>query len=229
VVTFDDVSIAVADGRGGERDVFSGLSFNLAGGVLLGLVGPNGSGKSTILDVVRGLRSPTSGQVTLGIDGQAIAHMPQDYRLALFPWLRFDTHRLIYSGFPVGFDTRIFHSAVEEFELSALAGQRVLRLSGGEQQLLLLACVVACRASAYLLDEPFTAVDGDRRDRALSFVKDIFRKRSASAMIVTHSAVEAKVLADELIVFGADKSHPRIYDRGDGGPFLKAIERATHN
>jgi ABC-type nitrate/sulfonate/bicarbonate transport system ATPase subunit len=226
IVSLKDVALAMPQPqtRSAERLLMSHLSFDLMAGENLAILGPNGSGKTTILNLIRGIKEPSRGTVRVQASDEEVAHMPQDYRLALFPWLTFGTHPILYGNFPNGFDDETFDEAVEAFGLAGLRNQPVYSLSGGEQQLLLLSSIMSCRASLYLMDEPFSAVDIKRKGAAIEFVHDRIRDLSASVIFVTHNIQDVGLLASKvLIVSGVPDVVPQLYERQNVENFEETI------
>ncbi len=190
-------------GRAAVKDV----SFGLTRGEIGVLIGPSGCGKTTLLRAIAGLEQASDGEVR--INGQVVgspdAHVPpearrigmvfQDY--ALFPHL--DVGRNI--GFGVERLPRA-QRAARVAEVLALVGLEGLErrmpheLSGGQQQRVALARALAPQPELLLLDEPFSNLDIDLRERLAHELRGILKAAGATALFVTHDQLEAFAIGD---------------------------------
>ena len=198
MVRLEEISVAVGR-RPLRRFVLKGFSLAVGDGERIGLGGPNGSGKSTILKVIMGAAPVAAGHVVApGL--AAISYMPQDYRKALFPWLSVAGHLKLYrSGLP-GFSDSTFDSTLAGLGLEVRRDATMGRLSGGEQQLILLALVLGQERTVLLLDEPFSAVDIARRQKARSLIDRTVRERETSLVLVSHDAKDIAQLTNRALV-----------------------------
>ena len=185
----------------------SGVSLDLKAGDIGVLIGPSGCGKTTLLRAVAGLESVSAGRIIL--NGHAISEPgqsvpPEQRRMgmvfqdyALFPHL--DVGRNVAFG--------IMHWPTLErrarvAEVLALVGLEGLRrhmphaLSGGQQQRVALARALAPRPQLLLLDEPFSNLDVDLRERLAHEVRTILKAAGATALLVTHDQLEAFAIGD---------------------------------
>jgi molybdate transport system ATP-binding protein len=173
------------------------------------LFGPTGCGKTTVLRCIAGLVRPDSGHVHYGsvawFDSQrrinltpqarGVGLLFQDY--ALFPHLTVEQN-LAYS---VGrHDSKRVAELLMEFELIGLELRRPGHISGGQQQRLALARVLARRPRILLLDEPLSALDTPTREEMRRRLRRQLEQFGAPTVIVTHDRAEALSLADYLIV-----------------------------
>jgi iron(III) transport system ATP-binding protein len=184
-------------------------SFTLAAGEIGVLIGPSGCGKTTLLRAVAGLEKASAGSIQLAGDvvSSPQVHLPaesrrvgmvfQDY--ALFPHLDvahnvgFGLHHLK----PVGRHLRV----QEVLELVGLGDAQTLyphQLSGGQQQRVALARALAPRPRLLLLDEPFSNLDVDLRERLAHEVRGILKAAGATALFVTHDQLEAFAIGDRI-------------------------------
>ena len=213
--------------RYGARRVLCGVSFRLARGELACLLGPSGCGKTTLLRLVSGFEAPESGTIlvdgeTLSAPGAVVAPerrcmgmVFQDF--ALFPHL--DVAQNV--GFGLAGQTPEARAArvAELLELVDLAsaGRRYPhQLSGGQQQRVALARALAPRPRLVLLDEPFSGLDVNLRERLAAEVRAILRREGSTALMVTHDQHEAFALADVVGVMNAGRLEqwggaPEIY------------------
>ncbi len=195
-----------------------GVSFGLRAGDIGVLIGPSGCGKTTLLRAVAGLERASGGSITL--EGETVSdgssHMPaerrrigmvfQDY--ALFPHLdvgkniAFGIHRLPQAER----DARVS----EVLQLVGLAGMQARfphELSGGQQQRVALARALAPRPRLLLLDEPFSNLDVDLRERLAHEVRGILKAAGATALFVTHDQLEAFAIGDVIGVMHEGHLH----------------------
>jgi len=211
VLRFDQVSHCY-----GELCVFDRLSFTLARGQIGCLLGPSGCGKTTVLRCIAGFEPITGGSILLnGVEvsrpGQQTAperrHVGmvfQDY--ALFP-------HLTVAG-NIAFGLRALSTAqradrvgelLEVIGLPAAGKRYPHELSGGQQQRIALARALAPRPELLLLDEPFSNLDVEMRERLGQEVRDILKQQGTTAMLVTHDQAEAFAVADEIGILQGGK------------------------
>jgi iron(III) transport system ATP-binding protein len=204
---------------GRDRPAVDGVSFGLRAGEIGVLIGPSGCGKTTLLRAIAGLEPASGGEIL--ISGQRVggsgSHVPPEQRrvgmvfqdYALFPHLDvahnvgFGIHHLM------GHAERKARVA-EVLELVGLAGtQRSMphELSGGQQQRVALARALAPRPQLLLLDEPFSNLDVDLRERLAHEVRGILKAAKATALFVTHDQLEAFAIGDEIGVMHEGKLH----------------------
>ncbi|PHV11037.1 ABC transporter ATP-binding protein [Chitinimonas sp. BJB300] len=193
----------------GQKVVLRHLSFTLAAGEIGCLLGPSGCGKTTALRAIAGFESIQAGCIRLNDDEIAslqqqwpaqlrgIGMVFQDY--ALFPHLTVAGN----VGFGLqGLDRRNHRAKVMELlEVVGLAGHAddyTHVLSGGQQQRVALARALAPSPRLLLLDEPFSNLDVELRERLSQEVRDILKARGMTALLVTHDQHEAFALADRI-------------------------------
>ncbi len=195
--------------RYGEQQVVDHLGLQLERGAIGCLLGPSGCGKTTVLRCIAGFEPLQSGEIRLA--GHVVSandcHLPaekrrigmvfQDY--ALFPHLSVAAN--------VGFGLRRSASAerkrrvAELLHTVGLAGQQERfphELSGGQQQRVALARALAPAPDLLLLDEPFSNLDVDLRERLSHEVREIIKQTGTTAILVTHDQHEAFAIADEI-------------------------------
>lgn len=194
---------------GAERPAVQSASFGLARGDIGVLIGPSGCGKTTLLRAIAGLERAGSGEVR--VSGQVVSsssiHLPpearrigmvfQDY--ALFPHL--DVGRNV--GFGIEGQPRPRQKArvAEVLSLVGLEGlERRMphELSGGQQQRVALARALAPGPELLLLDEPFSNLDVDLRERLAHELRAILKSAGATALFVTHDQLEAFAIGDAI-------------------------------
>ena len=204
---------------GRPRAAVEDVSLGLTAGEIGVLIGPSGCGKTTLLRAVAGLEPASGGEIL--ISGQRVEggglHVPperrqigmvfQDY--ALFPHL--DVERNVSFGLDRkvgGADRR--QRVAEVLELVGLAGTEKRmphELSGGQQQRVALARALAPRPQLLLLDEPFSNLDVDLRERLAHEIRGILKAAQATALFVTHDQLEAFAIGDTIGVMHEGHLH----------------------
>jgi iron(III) transport system ATP-binding protein len=198
----------------GAEPVVRGMSFALAPGVIGCLLGPSGCGKTTVLRCLAGFEPVQGGTIALGgrIVSSTTVRVPpeergigmvfQDY--ALFPHLT--VARNIAFGLrklTAGESARRVDAMLALVGLASAAEAYPHELSGGQQQRVALARALAPQPGLLLLDEPFSNLDVDLRERLSLEVREILKQAGTTAILVTHDQHEAFALADEIGVMNA--------------------------
>jgi len=189
------------------------ISLTVQQGQFITLFGPSGCGKSTLLRVVAGLELQSSGTVSLFGQTPAeasrhknISWVPQSP--ALLPWLsvrgnvllsRFVNRRADRRPHP-GRLPQDENEVLAEMGLSEFADARPAQLSGGMRQRAALARGFVLGAPLMLMDEPFSALDELTRDSLCWHLLDVWERHRKTVLFVTHSAGEAVLLSDKIIV-----------------------------
>lgn len=196
----------------GATQVVKGVSFGFGKGEFISLLGPSGCGKTTILRMIAGFETPTSGAIS--VDGQDITHLKPNQRklgmvfqaYALFPNLTVGDNigfGLKVSG--VGREER--RARVEEMlRLIGLPGYEnrfPYEMSGGQQQRVALARAIAPRPRLLLLDEPLSALDAKIRVSLREEIRAIQRDLGITTVFVTHDQEEALSISDRIVVMNA--------------------------
>jgi iron(III) transport system ATP-binding protein len=193
----------------GEQRVVRKLSFSLAPGSIGCLLGPSGCGKTTVLRCIAGFESVRGGEIALSgrvvsspgrelpPEQRGIGMVFQDY--ALFPHL--DVARNVAFGLaklPAREAARRTSAMLELVGLEQAARAYPHELSGGMQQRIALARALAPAPELLLLDEPFSNLDIDLRERISIEVREILKAAGTTAILVTHDQYEAFAIADEI-------------------------------
>ena len=196
----------------------SDVSFGLAAGDMGVLIGPSGCGKTTLLRAIAGLERASAGEIRISgqVVGSASIHLPaearrigmvfQDY--ALFPHL--DVGRNVAFGLHHLAKAERAGRVTEVLELVGLPGiERRFphELSGGQQQRVALARAMAPKPQLLLLDEPFSNLDVDLRERLAHEIRGILKAAQATALFVTHDQLEAFAIGDFIGVMHDGRLH----------------------
>ena len=179
-----------------DSEVLAGVDALVKPGWVTCVVGPSGCGKSTLLRIAGGLITPDAGKVDnqLGLS----AFVFQTPRL--LPW------RCVSDNVHLGTRDVVRRQRGAELldfmGLGDVGGCYPHQLSGGMQQRVAVARAFATDARLLLLDEPFAALDPQRRSALQGVLRQLCRERSAAALFVTHDIPEAARIADRIIVLG---------------------------
>ena len=198
----------------GKSVVIDDLDLTIKRGTMVTLLGPSGCGKTTILRLVAGLETPTSGQIFIdgedvtksSIQNRDICIVFQSY--ALFP------HMSI--GDNVGYGLRMQNVSKEErkqrvkeaLELVDLAGfedRYVDQISGGQQQRVALARALVLKPKVLLFDEPLSNLDANLRRAMREKIRELQQSLGITSLYVTHDQTEAFAVSDEVIVMNKGK------------------------
>ena len=187
-------------------------------GEVLAVLGPNGAGKSTLLAVLAGLLRPDGGHVRIGdrtVTGDGV-HVPPHRRgvgllaqqALLFPHLT-ALRNVAFGPQANGVPRRVAEDRARQLladvDVAELADRRPNQLSGGQQQRVALARALAPEPGLLLLDEPLAALDVDATPAMRSLLRRVIRDAKQTALLVTHDALDALVLADRVLVLGAGR------------------------
>lgn len=175
-------------------------------GEFLCLVGPSGCGKSTLLNIMAGLDRPTEGTVLSNgrpLVGPYTGHVLIFQDLGLFPWLNV----LENAEFGLrmrGVEAKERREQARHFlrlvHLSKFERSYLHQLSGGMRQRVSLARALAMKPEVLLMDEPFTALDAQTRDRLHEELEQAWLETGSTIVFVTHNVREAVRLGDRVML-----------------------------
>lgn len=195
--------------RYGDFTAVDGISFDVRRGEIFGILGPNGAGKTTTLEMIEGLRRPTSGAVT--VDGKDVLTQThavkeiigvQPQASAFFEGLTLaETLELFGSLYGRRVDPM---ELLAEVQLTEKAHAQVKELSGGQRQRFSIAVGLVNEPLVLFLDEPTTGLDPQARRNLWELVRQI-NARGTTVVLTTHYMDEAEVLCDRIAVM--DHAH----------------------
>ena len=202
--------------RYGASLALAGFSLDIAPAEVVCLLGPSGCGKTTLLRVAAGIERPTGGRVL--INDQEVAgpdrFVPPEKRnvglmfqdFALFPHLTIlDNVAFGLKSLPREDARREALAALARVGLERYADDYPHILSGGEQQRVALARAIVPRPAVMLMDEPFSGLDVQLRERLQEETLALLRETRATCLIVTHAPAEAIRLGDRIAVMRAGR------------------------
>lgn len=191
-------------------DALGPVSLEVAEGEFVVLAGPSGCGKTTLLNLIAGFESPSTGEIR--VDGRPVAGPGPDRVMifqepALFPWLN------VLDNVAFGLRQHTHLSAAERLaiaerhlelvHLEGFARAFVHELSGGMKQRAALARALAPAPRALLCDEPFGSLDALTRERLYAELQELHSRTRRTVLFVTHNTREAACLADRVLVLTA--------------------------
>ncbi|MEY3572744.1 MAG: ABC transporter ATP-binding protein [Burkholderiaceae bacterium] len=193
---------------GGETEVFAGVNFTIEKGEFVCIIGHSGCGKTTILNVLAGLESQSSGQVFM--DGREVSGPSLDRGVvfqshALMPWLTVleNVAFAVRARYPDWSRQQIETHARRFIEMVHLGGaekKRPSELSGGMKQRVGIARAFSIQPKMLLLDEPFGALDALTRGSIQDELLGIVQQTEQTVFMITHDVDEAIFLADKIFL-----------------------------
>src|SRR6187402_3942191 len=196
--------------------IYDKFDLDLPQGEFISIFGPNGCGKSTLINMISGLMPLDAGQVLF--DGQTIqetrlSYVFQNYRDALFPWLR-AIDNIHYPLKLMGLSRRERDQRVEQlladFGVKIDLNSYPYMLSGGQQQTVSILRALVTNPEVLFLDEPFSALDYEMTLFMREQLQKIFMETGTTTVLVSHDLEEAVYLADRILLLSR---HPaRIAD-----------------
>jgi putative ABC transport system ATP-binding protein len=199
VIALEDVALTL-EGNAGPVNILRGITLEVRAGETLGLVGPSGSGKSSLLMLMGGLETATSGRITvLGRDltalgEDALARFRRDHMGIVFQSFHLiptmTAIENVATPLELAGDLDAFGKAAAELEAMGL-GARLdhypAQLSGGEQQRVALARAAVTRPEILLADEPTGNLDGATGEAIIRLLFALRDRHGATLVLVTHA------------------------------------------
>jgi ABC-type nitrate/sulfonate/bicarbonate transport system ATPase subunit len=226
------VSKGFTDPHGQLLPVLDDVSMDVRAGEFVCIVGPSGCGKTTLLRMMQGLEVPSAGEVL--IHGQPAGVLATAFvfqRASLLPW------RTVERNVSFGLDLRVLKGTKHRPESTQECRARVRRLleltdltdfahfypsqiSGGMQQRVNLARALAIEPVVLLMDEPFSALDAQTREKLQRDLQRVLQQTQSTTVFITHDIREAVFQADRVFVMSTrpgrireiytiDEPHPR--------------------
>lgn len=188
----------------GSTVALRSVDLDIEGGGVVGILGPNGAGKTTLVEIIEGLRQPTSGSVSvLGLDPATQSRQLKErmgVQLQSTPLPRDLTVRELLRLFASFYESaRAPDAILEQVDLESLAGQKADTLSGGEKQRLVVGLALIHDPELVVLDEPTTGLDPKARRNLHQVVREL-REQGRTTLLTTHYIEEAEHLCDRVIM-----------------------------
>lgn len=199
----------------GDKTVIPALDLRVPNGAFVALLGPSGCGKTTLLRMVAGLESPTTGEIWLDdrqVFGPGVNLPPEERGLGMvFQSYAVWPHMTVLEN--VSYPLRVKRRrqaiadpsaqalrALELVHLTELADRYPHQLSGGQQQRVALARGLAMEPPVLLLDEPLSNLDAKLRAEMRREIRDLHRKLGMTILYVTHDQREAFEMSTHVVV-----------------------------
>jgi len=192
--------------RFGEAVVYDRFDLDVARGQFLSIFGPNGCGKSTLINMVAGLVPVDGGEIRFGgklLAETKIGYVFQNYREALFPWLRsIDNieYPLKLAKLPKAERRAKVEALVAHLGVKIDLHRYPYELSGGQQQLVSIMRALVVEPEVLFLDEPFSALDYEMTLFMRDQLQAVFDETRTTTILVSHDLEEAVYLADRVLL-----------------------------
>ena len=219
LISVDQVSksFPLPDGKG-RFSVLNDVSLTIQAGEVVALLGRSGSGKSTLLRIMSGLIPPSQGQVLC--NGQVLRGAAPNMAMvfqsfALLPWLSVQDNvelGLAARNLPRQQRRERALKAIDTVGLDGFENAYPKELSGGMKQRVGIARALVLEPEVLFMDEPFSALDVLTAENLRGEIDDLWNAGlfpSRSILLVTHNIEEAIVLADRIVILGANPGHVR--------------------
>ncbi len=193
----------------GSHTIINDLSLNIYPKDKLGIIGTNGSGKSTLLKILIGEINYNSGAVMNTFKGfENVSYLPQDYRNALAPWLNIKSNlSLLFernnSLFGLGISSELklrFLELCDILKVKIPLDRFPYQLSGGEKQTLLLINAILSKPKIIFADEPFSAIDFNKKELILNYYNDWISKNNITSIVISHDIRQIIALSNRIII-----------------------------
>lgn len=184
----------------GPQTVIDHLNFEIADRSFVSLVGPSGCGKTTLLNIIAGIESASSGTVTVGSPGQQakLAYVFQEPRL--LPWRSiFDNLMYVQRVRDEAAKERV-HEALQRVGLGHAEKKWPGQLSGGQQQRVGIARALSIEPDVLLMDEPFSHLDAITARGLREHLQELWAQTRKTVVFVTHDVSEAAELSDRILM-----------------------------
>ena len=197
----------------GATVLYDNFDLDIPRGELISVFGPNGCGKSTLINMMSGILPFDAGQVLF--DGKdvretRIGYVFQNYREAMFPWLRaIDNLRypLKFLDLPRGEKNARVEKMIASFDVKIDLNRYPYELSGGQQQLVSIMRALIVNPEVLFMDEPFSALDYEMTLFMREQLQKVFMETRTTTLLVSHDLEEAVHLADKILLLTRKPTH----------------------
>jgi NitT/TauT family transport system ATP-binding protein len=190
----------------GAATIYNGFDIDIPRGRFVSVFGPNGCGKSTLINLIAGLIPCDDGEIRIGgkpVRESRIGYVFQNYREALFPWLRaIDNieYPLKIAKVPKRERRARVERLIAKFDVKINLRRYPYELSGGQQQLVSIMRALIVEPEVLFLDEPFSALDYEMTLFMRDQLQKIFNETRTTTVLVSHDLEEAVYMADKVLL-----------------------------
>ncbi len=188
--------------------VLDGINLTINEGEFICLIGHSGCGKTTLLNMVSGFNTASTGEVRL--QGKPITKPGPDRMVvfqnyALLPWMTVTDNVYlavdsVFPNKPENEKREIVREHLAMVGLSEAADKKITQISGGMKQRVSIARALSIRPSLLILDEPFGALDAITKEELQEELLKIWNDHRCTVLMITHDIDEALFLADKLVM-----------------------------
>jgi len=191
------------------QDLTLNYDFTIPKGQLVAVLGPSGAGKSTLLNLLAGFITPDSGQIYLNQQDMTCALASQRPLTMLFQEHNLFPHLTIQQNIGLGLSPAFKLTTNDQQQIELIAEQMGItdylyrkphQLSGGQRQRAALARCLIQNRPILLLDEPFSALDFQRKQEMYQLLTDIHQQHQKTILMVTHDHHDVQQLAERAII-----------------------------
>ncbi len=190
----------------GDKEILKNINLTISSSKIIGLLGKNGTGKTTLIKLINGLLTPTTGEILvngkpLGIESKlSISYLPE--RTYLDKSMTVNDTVKYFTEFYQNFNPKKAYKLLKDLNLDC--NQKLQKMSKGMQEKVQLVLVMSREADLYILDEPLGGVDPATRDYILDTILSNF-KDGSSVLISTHLISDIERILDEVIFIDSGK------------------------
>ncbi|WP_289142896.1 ABC transporter ATP-binding protein [uncultured Brevibacillus sp.] len=194
----------------GSRNVIQEFTMRMEQGEIVGILGQSGCGKSTLLRLIAGLEEPKAGRIVINgrilvdqrqfvePERRGVGMIFQDY--ALFPHLTVEQNILFgLHGLSKKERGQRLKEMLELVQMQEYSKRYPHELSGGQQQRVAFARALAPRPAILLMDEPFSNLDTELKNKIREDLKQLLRAANITSILVTHDKEDAQTICDRII------------------------------
>ncbi len=227
ILKFDNVSLAYFSDDG-ETQALKNVSFDINEGDFVSIVGPSGCGKTTILSLISGLITPTSGKIIRNTNSTCGYMFQKDH---LFEWRNILNN--VYLGLEITHqktkeNMEYVDALLKKYGLWEFRHKYPNQLSGGMRQRVALIRTLALKPKIMLLDEAFSALDYQTRLNVCDDVSKILKAEKITSILVTHDIMEAITMSDKIIVLSKRPATVKCIHDINLSQYGTPLERREH-
>ena len=196
-----------------KKEILNNVSFKIDEGEIVTILGKNGVGKTTLLEILLSIKKAKNGSILLNNKNleeysskekaKLIAYVPQildETNLTVYDFLLLG--RIPYFNLsPSKEDKEEVLKIIKEFNLEEIANHSMVKVSGGERQLVSIARAMLTKPKILILDEPTSALDIQNTKKVLDTLERLVKKENISILISMHDINEALAISNRLLIF----------------------------